>query len=61
MDRRASRKQSSGPRSFIKPEVLQPRGQSLKFVLPADLAPGVVALRVRSGEAVSATRLLNLA
>ena len=48
------------PEKLIKPEVLQPRGQSLKFVLPADLAPGVVALRVRSGESVSATRLLNL-
>ena len=48
------------PEKFIKPEVLQPRGQSLKFVLPADLAPGVVALRVRNGGAVSATKLLNL-
>jgi hypothetical protein len=38
------------PERFIKPEVLQPRGQSLKFVLPADLAPGVIALRVRSGD-----------
>ena len=48
------------PDMAVKPEVLQPRGQSLKFVLPADLGPGVVAFRVRSGEAVSATRLLNV-
>jgi hypothetical protein len=26
------------PEKFIKPDVLQPRGQSLKLVLPADLA-----------------------
>ena len=48
------------PGSFLKPEVLQPRGQSLKFVLPEDLAPGVVAFRVRCGRAVSRTVLLNL-
>jgi len=47
------------PEKPIKPEVLQPRGQSLKFVLPADLAPGVFAMRMRNGGAVSATRLLN--
>lgn len=50
----------SWPEEFVKPEVLQPRGQSLKFVLPAELAPGVVAFRVRSGEAVSTMRLLNV-
>jgi len=47
------------PGNVVKPEVLQPGGHSRKFVLPADFAPGIVAMRIRRGEAVSETKLVN--
>ena len=55
------------PDSAAKPQVLawasvpvlQPGDQSLKFVIPASLKPGVFACRVRSGENVSDTYSIN--
>lgn len=47
------------PSQISKPEVLQPRGQSLKFLVPPDSPPGVFALQVVVGETISRTVLIN--
>jgi hypothetical protein len=47
------------PSQVVRPEVLQPRGQSLKFLVPPGSVPGVFALRAVSGQTSSKAVLIN--